>query len=708
MSTRETFTAKAEAATAVTTGFRADIQALRAVAVALVVVYHYWSNLMPGGYVGVDVFFVISGFLITTGLVASADRPGGLSLLGFYARRVRRLLPAALLVLVVSTIFVVLWIPETQWHIYLTGIVASATYVENWSLAVTSTNYLTGSISATNIAQHYWSLSTEEQFYLVWPLLILLGVWLSTRRGKRNAVAWVLVTVTLASLVTSIIWTNSNASVAYFATPARAWEFGFGGLVALLARRSTGFAPRWLRAYAASLGIVAILLAAVLFDATTVFPGWIAIIPAGGAAAVIWANQPYGDSVRRIVGFRPIQLIGDWSYAIYLWHWPLRVVGLALATTWAIAEGYVNVLCLSLTLVLSGLTRTFIERPVINAGRALLPRWSSRRIDTITLVAMVLAVALACMPALVVEQVVKAQTAAQKQQLADALTTGGPCFGAAALAHPDECASAANGSGSFVPGLLIAGSDQSPADGCQNDPRSPILNCEFGPADGTPVALVGDSHATQWIPAISAAAVQFGWHVTTYLSSGCPLYSPDLVQAPRPGCAARQAQTLSALQAGHYRYVFTSGRPDNAHWSMPTDPAFEGETSTLADAYVQMWQDISAIGPQVVVISNTPDPAMSGVGDVPTCIERHSSAACSLPRASALAANNALSEAVERDAQVSVVNMNALICPGTGDCPAIIGGVLVYSDNSHLTKTYVSTLSPEFSRRVSALMGNSG
>ncbi len=212
---------------------RPEIQGLRAVAVLLVLLFHLWPHHLPGGYIGVDVFFVISGFLITSLLVREVERSGRVSLRNFWARRMRRLLPAAYLVLAVSAVGVLLLEPRLVWPQFFREILAAGLYVVNWTLALDSVDYLQAS-NTPSPAQHYWTLSAEEQFYVIWPLLVLLGLWLALRwhRSRRGTLLGVLATAVVASFVYSLWITGHNASWAYFVTPARAWEFGAGALLA--------------------------------------------------------------------------------------------------------------------------------------------------------------------------------------------------------------------------------------------------------------------------------------------------------------------------------------------------------------------------------------------------------------------------------------------------------------------------------------------
>jgi peptidoglycan/LPS O-acetylase OafA/YrhL len=281
---------------------RRDIEGLRAVAVLLVVLYHCGVRFLGGGYVGVDVFFVISGYLITGLLLREAAATGRISILGFYARRIRRLLPAALLVTAATVVAAYRWLPPLRApQVALDGLFTTL-YGLNYRLAGVGIDYLQAD-AAPSPLQHFWSLAVEEQFYLLWPVLLLLG-W----RWKRS----VLVGVVVVSLGTSLWQTAANPTWAYFGLHTRAWELGAGALVAVLGGRlPTVFAP---------LGVGAIVLAAVLYTDRTAFPGYAALLPVAGTVAVLLAPS-------RLLDAAPLQAVGQLSYSWYLWHWPFLAFG---------------------------------------------------------------------------------------------------------------------------------------------------------------------------------------------------------------------------------------------------------------------------------------------------------------------------------------------------------------------------------------------
>src|SRR3954452_9452124 len=300
---------------------RADIQALRALAVSLVVIYHLFPSRLTGGFIGVDTFFLISGFLITLHLIERPPR-GGRDLLAFWARRVRRLLPASLTVLAVTVVGAWAFLPASQWASTAVHARASALYVENWQLAADAVDYLAAENTPTAV-QHFWSLSLEEQFYLGWPVLLLALTVLVPAAHRIRGYWWGLGAVVVLSLAYSVHLTASNPAAAYFVTWTRLWELGAGGRLA----RGASATRRWTQPHPAIANAVAaagwflILAVAALYTSRTPFPGWQAAIPVLGAALVIAANSRM--AWHRVPG---VQWLGDTSYSIYLWHWPLIVI----------------------------------------------------------------------------------------------------------------------------------------------------------------------------------------------------------------------------------------------------------------------------------------------------------------------------------------------------------------------------------------------
>ena len=343
-------------------GFRTDIQALRAVAILLVLGFHVWPTLIRGGYIGVDVFFVISGYLITGNLLREVRATGRVDLATFYATRARRLLPAASLTLVAVGMAAYLWMPQSTWGTITADMTASTMYAENWMLVRRSVDYLAQD-QAPSPLQHFWSLSVEEQFYFGWPLLIAWG----GRRGRRQepakedgdgnsigtifrAHACSMAAVCAVSFGAALYFATANPAPGYFLTVTRLWQMGTGGLVALFASGARGEhldnpnlqgpgampAPwmAWAKAAGTAVGLVIILVAGALFTPRIPFPGSAALVPTLGAALFIMSgeggtggkNANTSSALARVLAHRSIQYVGDISYSLYLAHWPVVVL----------------------------------------------------------------------------------------------------------------------------------------------------------------------------------------------------------------------------------------------------------------------------------------------------------------------------------------------------------------------------------------------
>ncbi|MGW4382450.1 acyltransferase family protein [Kitasatospora sp. NPDC004531] len=338
-------------------GFRPDIQALRALAVSIVVLNHLWPTRLTGGYVGVDVFFVISGYLISAHLLREIESTGRIGIARFYARRVRRLLPAAFLVLIGVVAAAFLVVPHERWAAYGHEVMAGALYWENWLLTAEFWSRPVDFTALTAVSS-YWSLSVEEQFYLCWPVVLLLLFRIRSLRARWASVA----AVGLASLAGCVYLTAVDRGPAYFVTPIRVWEFVIGALVALGGQRLV--LPRAAAQAASLLGFAAIIGSAVLFTGATEFPGAVALIPTVGAGLVIAAGTGPGRQWHTAVtSSAPVQLLGGISYSLYLWHWPLVVlVPLTLPGDALTLSARLGILGVSL--VLAYLSTRLVEDPV--------------------------------------------------------------------------------------------------------------------------------------------------------------------------------------------------------------------------------------------------------------------------------------------------------------------------------------------------------
>jgi peptidoglycan/LPS O-acetylase OafA/YrhL len=346
--------------------FRPDIEGMRAIAVGLVLLFHGYKNPFTGGFVGVDVFFVISGFLITSLLLREQTKTGRISILGFYARRVRRILPASALVVVV-TIFATY---------YLLGFIAgndvatdakwTAVFAANIHFGLIGTDYL-GSQLPPSPLQHMWSLGVEEQFYVVWPGLFLLMVLIVRGSRHRTAMAGVLMAVIGASLAWSVIETMSNATWAYFSPLTRAWELALGALVAVAAPAIARLRLAWVSELLAVCGLIGIAVSALLLTSSTPYPGSAVALPVVSSAVLIAAGCSNPKTlVGRALSVRPMQWLGARSYSLYLWHWPVLIIAAQYAGKDELSR-WQNTGLLLIAVVASALSYRLVENPIRRA-----------------------------------------------------------------------------------------------------------------------------------------------------------------------------------------------------------------------------------------------------------------------------------------------------------------------------------------------------
>jgi peptidoglycan/LPS O-acetylase OafA/YrhL len=675
------------------TRWRPEIQALRALAVTLVIASHLWPRLVPGGYVGVDVFFAVSGFLITSLLVQEIVSSGRIALAAFWARRARRILPAALVVLLATAIATLALVPSHRWGAFLTEIAASAGYVENWRLAHSAVDYFARADGISPV-QHYWSLSVEEQFYIVWPLLLLGALGLTRGRSARTrigALAAVMGLLTAVSLAWSIIHTSTDPQTAYFVTPTRAWEFGLGGVLALLPQPQRS--PALLRAALSWLGLGAIVGAGFAYGAGTPFPGDAALLPVLGALAVIRAGAPeHRLAPTRLLALRGVQRTGDLSYALYLWHWPLLVL---IPYAVHLPGGVFEIVVLEATVALALLSKRLIEDPVRRARG--LARHPAR---TLALAAIATALVLAVPAAggLRLQQ----QIHQDAQTTAQLLASHPRCFGAAA--RPPGGVPCANPAlaGQVVPSPVEASrSDNAPCKVVESLGR--VRACAFGrPAAGASatVAVIGDSHASHWRAAFDAVARTNGWHGLSVTHTGCP-FSRATAKLPEPArtaCVQWNRDTLRWI-ARHpeIHRVFVAEHTGGE--------VVGGGFAAQVRGYRDAWAALPRTVTQVVVLRDTPKMRSATLDCVQRAMDagRRAATACAVPRAIALERDPAVVAAARPAARdLRTIDLTETMCDRRA-CYPVVGGALTFKDVDHLTTVFSATLGPYLQRAVQAL-----
>ncbi|MFD2764411.1 acyltransferase family protein [Micromonospora eburnea] len=673
-------------------GFRTDIEGLRALAVLLVVLWHAGVPFVSGGFVGVDVFFVISGYLITSGMVAEVAARGRLSLGGFWARRAKRLLPSSALVLLASLLLTYLFLPDIRWRDTAWDAVSSAVYVINWRLADQSVDYLAAE-QAPSIVQHFWSLAVEEQFYLLWPVLLVAVAWVARRRGAaqpwfgRLALAVVGV-LGLASFAWSVLLVQAEPGRAYFVTTTRIWELAVGALLALSPfRRLTGAAA----SASGWIGIAAIAGSAVVLDNSMPFPGPLALPATIGTALVIAAGPDIRYGPVAVLRVPPMQFLGGISYTLYLWHWPLIVAFTARTDDPGIV---LPAAAVALSVLLAYLTSRFVERPV----------WHSRKLSVRPRVA--LAVGLACTALSVCAGVVFHLVTAVSPTGAALLNARG----AAVLTPGDTGAGVpVNHVPSIVPEPAAARADIASvyADGCHGAAdETKALRCTYGRSDAPfTVALIGDSHAAQWVPALQSIAERRNWKLVTYTKSGCPamdaLVATGADERPYETCVTWNRSLRSAIAEDRPNLIVTTSYTYSVYSNGRVLHGMQNRTA-LVEAMRRAWQGFAEVAP-VVVVRDTPAPGR----DIAECVSTHREqlTRCAVPRDKALAGIGPIQvDAAEGLAGVRVLDLNDAICPADR-CAPVIGGVLVYRDANHLTATYARTLADRLDEQLRVATG---
>lgn len=677
--------------TVVPSDFRPDIQGLRAVAVGLVVLYHLWPKRLSGGYVGVDVFFVISGFLITSHIHREIAATGHLKVTRFWARRIRRLLPASLLVLSLSGLAVLVLTPSTTWAQAAHEIRASALYIQNWQLATSAVDYMALD-NVPTVAQHFWSLSVEEQFYAVWPVLIvglLTAMRLRKHHDARKAILAGLAVIFTASLVWSIVSTQQDQAYAYMSTFTRVWEFAAGGMTALLLTRL----GRPVDSAVAWFGITAIVGSGVVLTEASLFPGWLALFPVLGTVGLLLSGA--STSVGRILGTRPMTFIGDISYSIYLVHWPIIVV-LPHVTghplRWIEKLGILVV-----TVALAWLSKTYVEDPL--RTRPFLAK-APRRAFAFAAVGMAVVVGLTSMWSLALDR----REASAAQRAEHRLANGDRCLGPGALVAANDCASIA-GEGPLVtpPEVVLSEIKDPRMRRCQQSLGSAVLlDCVVGdPAgkNGT-IALVGDSHAGAFVPMVDELGKRRGWKVIVHTKGSCPSTDATRVLAAetsderQASCTAYNAAVDKQLLADpSISLILASSYTRAYEWKGAG--AATGPKAAQA-GFTSRFERWTAAGKDVRVIVDVPATA----GDlVPSCIAINADdpQKCAVPRAKAVVEDLAATAA--RAAGVPVIDLTDLFCDDSS-CFSQVGDVIVYKDRSHLSTEYSTLLAPFVDQRL--------
>ena len=677
--------------------FRPDVEGLRAVAVLLVVAGHV-LGLPAGGYVGVDVFFVISGFLITGLLLREHARTGRISLRDFYARRVRRLLPAAVLVLAVTNVAAYLLFAGERAGQALRDSLWSLGFLANVRFASIGTDYFDDTRPPSPV-QHYWSLAVEEQFYVLWPCLLIAALFVSRRRGPVA----VLLLVTAASLVWSVVHTAGDSTAAYFSTPARAWELGVGALLAVLAQTSVpsripaavGTALGWI-------GLAGITTAAVAYGASTPFPGSAALLPVLATGLVLLGGEA-GAADRNPVLVNPVaKYVGRLSYSLYLWHWPVLVLSAA------VLPGPLQVVVpLVLGFTLAALCHHFVEEPVRRSSwlsrrpsRRSLARGSGRRA----------AIALAAVTGLLGGGFMLPALALQ---LEAQTTTAAPRAEPGASSPPADLSRLqAQIAASLAPAdwpeldpplerLSRAGSPEWIEDRCDNVNSGNLQKCRYGrPGATRTAALFGDSMAISWLPALREVLEPRGFTIHVLTRNQCP--APEVAffrerpEEPFHQCSAHKEWAIDQVQALRPELVVVSNSLTLVGKQV-AQPKGDERYVRWQDGMQETLRRLERVSGEVVVLGAPPR-----AGNLQACVTRVSEPGdCTEPVGEEWTKVRAAERAAAQQAGATYADPEPWFC-ARGQCPAVIGSTPVYTDGRHLTAAYARRLAPYVGRALAA------
>lgn len=695
-------------------GFRHDIHGLRALAVVAVVLYHAQVPFFAGGYVGVDVFFVISGFLITTKLLESTAEHGRVNFVSFYGRRVRRLLPAAIVVLLTTVLVGRLFGPISSVKTLAHDAIASALSVMNYQLVHRNLDYLHSSENHSAL-MHYWSLSVEEQFYLLWPVVIALAAWVARRFSvsTEHAVRTALAIIFTTSLAASVLTTSTNPVLAYHSVHTRAWELAAGGLLAAWGPQLFRFGPvaRLLTAWA---GLVAITIAVLTYSSSTPFPGYTALLPVLATVAVIAANTGNPErSPAHVLGHQVAQFLGKHSYTWYLWHWPVivllpHIIGVH-EPTWPLLLATTP-----LSLVMAVGTHYAVELP---SGRspmsavAWLPTGAG--FVTVVVVAGLLSAAIGPSlhtrgaPAVAAPLTASAQAkdSAEDKANSDATTEdvkdtpgdGRTGKEPPSPAQPDQVLADTISAAltqealpaNLQPGLADAADalPQPVTDGCHVDFRDvDHPECAYG--TGTKkVVIFGDSHAGQWFPALHDMAARHDLTIYNWTKAGCGVADMALTSnalgRAYTECDQWRTDTLSRIASLHPDLVIAS-QSDDYPGDQVTDTAW-------AEATLRTVQGIADQNVPITFVLDTP------VWPTPPadCLAKHpgtiTKCTFSVDDITKRPARRQLVTARLAATDVHIVDPTNWVCRA-GSCPAVIGQYLVFRDRDHLTSDYATYL----------------
>jgi peptidoglycan/LPS O-acetylase OafA/YrhL len=604
-----------------------QIQALRAFAAMLVVVYH--AGITSGGYIGVDIFYVISGYLITGLLLRELEKSNRLDLKAFYLRRIKRLLPTSFFVLVITAL--------TAWYLYPAtmradlgkDIAAAGIYISNYLFAFWQMDYQNLS-AVPPVVIHYWSLAVEEQFYLFWPFIIFALY----KRGGRRLVGQGIAGISVVSFFFSLYQTSVEPIWAFYSLPTRAWELGVGALLLYIPTRIK-FSQNYLW-----IALALFIYGTFQFRDNTPFPGTAALVPVLATAISIAAVHSWPKVLNALGNHRIVQWLGEISYPLYLWHWPLLVIP-------AVYFGrglhiYERFICVIATLICAELTHRYIEEPFRHAK---LPAKTIVRSGAIaTLVSLTLGLAI-------------------NSSTTDIVTLkDGRKFNLTQIQKKPVVYD----------------------DGCHvNNGETKSPDCTYGAVGATKkIVLFGDSHAAQWFPTLEKLARERGFELISLTKSACPGPAVKKVETGKyknDDCFSWRDNSFKRIKSIKPDAILVSGFQ---HFEMPS--GYSSRDSWWREGQIKTLKGLQGSSPKIIYISDTPHPTR----DIPSCIAARNLDKCN---------------GTERSTPIftpgySHIDPTSWLCTRT--CPAIVNGVVAYRDASHLSVAMARVLSSQMEARL--------
>ncbi|WP_373446114.1 acyltransferase family protein [Salinicoccus bachuensis] len=645
--------------------FRPEIEGLRIVAALLVAIYHIWMQRVSGG---VDVFFLVSGFLITASLLSKVRKDGTVNFFDFILGLAKRLFPAAFTVLLTVIITSYFILPETQWTQTIKEVFASIFYYENWQLALSNTNYLDQTNEKSPV-QHFWAMSIQGQFYVIWFFIIMAALWTSQKlkREIKKTLFVILTLLTVASFGYSIYLTEVNQPWAYFDTRTRVWEFALGGLLFLFITRIK--LPALMSGLAGWLGLIALVSCGLLLDVGGRFPGYVALWPVVAAILVLSAGEnPTRFGVEKFLGSRPMRKLGGYSYGLYLWHWPIVAFYYAVMNTKEIPVIH-GILIILVSFVLSWIVTNVVEKPIrsIKGKKNYRPKVAA-------------ALLIMAIPVFIANTV---WSSSIKENIAESTMASAQDFpGAMAVENDMDIFYDRNTPLLPNPTNLESDVANTYEIGCHHeDGQQDLPVCEYGDLENPKyeVILVGGSHVVPWLGTLETFAEEENIKIYNITKISCRFNGEGVGEEMSPDCRRWNQMAKEKVIELQADLIIV-----NTDVGTPTVPEVEPER-------VELYRELETHGIEIFGIRNNPRPLFDmNLCANPKNIDHEE---CVISAEEYVPQPSKWSKVENKPSNVTEYDYSEYFCPD-GSCPAIIGKRIVYFDGFHMSNSYAESLGP--------------